>query len=168
MSLADIEGPGSINPHLVALSRRDAKDADYLRRLVLKITWDDQVRPSVLVPLGGFFGMGHARAANFVSVPLRMSPQDGKGFDSWFHMPFASRAKVELISELSADQGLFDYYIDDLGRFHAQRRCERPTDGIDQGGQSNREFQVEGVNDTGEGNYVLLEAEGCGHCVFDM
>ncbi|NBE92185.1 DUF2961 domain-containing protein [Nonomuraea sp. KC401] len=178
VTLADIEGPGSIN-HIwctVALPKNgpDAADLDYLRRLVLKITWEDQEHPSVLVPLGDFFGMGHAKTANFVSAPLQMSPQDGKGFNSWFHMPFASRAKVELVSELSSQPVFFYYYIDyevfdsaadDLGYFHAQWRCERPTDGIEQGAQSNREFQVEGFNDTGDGNYVILDAEGRGHYV---
>ncbi|GAA3578457.1 DUF2961 domain-containing protein [Nonomuraea rosea] len=179
VTLADIRGPGSIN-HIwctVALPMRDVPDAvdvDYLRRLVLKITWDDQEYPSVLVPLGDFFGMGHAKTANFVSAPLQMSPQDGKSFNSWFHMPFASRARVELISELSAEPVFFYYYIDyeefgeaadDLGYFHAQWRRERPTDGIPQGTQSNREFQVEGINDTGDGNYVLLDATGRGHYV---
>jgi hypothetical protein len=179
VTLADLEGPGSIN-HIwctVALPMKDVPDAvdvDYLRRLVLKITWDHQEHPSVLVPLGDFFGMGHAKTANFVSAPLQMSPQDGKGFNSWFHMPFASRAKVELISELSQEPVFFYYYIDyetfdsaadDLGYFHAQWRRERPTDGVEQGSQSNREYQVEGVNDTGDGNYTILEAEGRGHYV---
>ncbi|MEV0388432.1 glycoside hydrolase family 172 protein [Nonomuraea sp. NPDC050643] len=49
--------------------------------------------------------------------------------------------------------------------FHAQWRRERPTDGAGQGTQSNREFQVEGINDTGDGNYVILGAEGRGHYV---
>ncbi|MER6946244.1 glycoside hydrolase family 172 protein [Nonomuraea sp. NPDC000554] len=179
VTLADIEGPGSIN-HIwctVALPQRDvpdAQDLDYLRRLVLKITWDDQEHPSVLVPLGDFFGIGHAKTLNFVSAPLQMSPQDGKAFNSWFHMPFASRARVELISELSVEPVYFYYYVDyelfdsaeeGLGYFHAQWRCQRPTDGVEQGSESNRAFQVEGVNDTGGGNYVILDAEGRGHYV---
>ena len=69
--LATIDGPGSIT-HIwctVALEHglhRPEVEADYLRRLVLKITWDDSEHPSVLVPLGDFFGMGHGRTANFV------------------------------------------------------------------------------------------------------
>ncbi|MEV0405113.1 glycoside hydrolase family 172 protein [Actinoallomurus sp. NPDC050550] len=177
--LADIEGPGSVN-HIwctVALPHRDGPDVtetDFLRKLVLKVTWDDQEHPSVLVPLGDFFGVGHGRTVNFVSSPLQMSPQDGKGFNSWFHMPFASRARFELISELTAEPVFFYYYIDyelfdaideELGYFHAQWRRENPADGIPQGDQSNREFQVEGTNLTGDGNYVILDAEGRGHYV---
>ncbi len=82
--LANIQGPGVIT-HIwctVAVehgAQRPEVEGDYLRRLVLKITWDDAVHPSVLVPLGDFFGMGHGRSANFVSAPLQMSPEDGKG-----------------------------------------------------------------------------------------
>jgi len=177
--LADIDGPGSIS-HIwctVALPQRDLPDiveADYLRRLVLRITWDDATQPSVLVPLGDFFGVGHGRTVNFVSAPLQMSPENGKGFNCWFHMPFARRARVELISEMGIEPVFFYYYIDyevfdgfeeDLGYFHAQWRCERPTDGIAQGNQTNREFQVEGENLTGQGNYVILDAAGRGHYV---
>jgi len=177
--LADIDGPGSIN-HIwctVALAHGDLPydvEADHLRRLVLRITWDDADAPSVLVPLGDFFGVGHGRTANFVSAPLQMSPQDGKGFNSWFHMPFASRARVELVSELTSksvhfyyyvDYELFDSFDDDLGYFHAQWRHQRPTDGVPQGAESNHDFQLTGTNLTGEGNYVILDAVGRGHYV---
>src|SRR5699024_2641502 len=116
----------------------EVTEADYLRRLVLRITWDDGEHPSVLAPLGDFFGVGHGRTANFVSAPLQMSPEDGKGFNCWFAMPFAARARVEVISELESAPVFFYYYIDyelheraeeDLGYFHAQWRRENPTDG---------------------------------------
>ncbi len=177
--LADIDGPGSIN-HIwctVALPHRDGPDqteGDFLRRLVLRITWDGMEHPSVLTPLGDFFGVGHGRTANFVSAPLQMSPQDGKGFNCWFHMPFARNARIELVSELTSEPVFFYYYIDyelfdrldeDLGYFHAQWRRENPTGGIEQGGQTNREFQVEGLNPSADGNYVILDAAGRGHYV---
>lgn len=177
--LADIEGAGSINHIWCTVATPlveggDEAEADYLRRLVLKITWDDAEHPSVLVPLGDFFGVGHGRTVNFNSAPLQMSPEDGKGFNSWFHMPFASRARVELISDLAEVPVYFYYYVDyelfdelepGLGYFHAQFNRECPTDGIPQGDQTNRQFQLEGDNLTGDGNYVILDAEGRGHYV---
>lgn len=177
--LADITGPGAIT-HIwctVALPDKEAPDlgdGDFLRRLVLQITWDDQTEPSVLVPLGDFFGVGFGRTTNFVSAPLQMSPQDGKGFNCWFAMPFAGRAKVELLSEMSEEPVLFYYYIDyetyqetqpDLGYFHAQWRRENPTAGVAEGSESNRQFLLEGTNLDGAGNYVILDAEGHGHYV---
>ena len=182
VTLAEIDGPGSIN-HIwctVALPDREfpkVTDTDYLRQLILKITWDDSPHPSVLVPLGDFFGVGHGRTVNFVSAPLQMSPQDGKGFNCWFHMPFARHAKVELISELSTEPVYFYYYVDyelfdgwqtdgeELGYFHAMWNRQCPTDGVPQGDESNFDYQVTGENLTGDGNYVILDAEGRGHYV---
>jgi Protein of unknown function (DUF2961) len=177
--LADIDGAGSINHIWCTVATPlveggDEVEADYLRRLVLRITWDHSEHPSVLVPLGDFFGVGHARTVNFTSAPLQMSPQDGKGFNCWFHMPFATGARVELVSEMSHVPVYFYYYVDyelfasapeDVGYFHAQWRRENPTDGRPQGDETNRQYQLEGTNLSGDGNYVILDAEGRGHYV---
>jgi hypothetical protein len=177
--LADIDGAGSINHIWCTVATPlveggDEVEADYLRRLVLRITWDDAEHPSVLVPLGDFFGVGHARTVNFTSAPLQMSPQDGKGFNCWFHMPFATGARVELVSEMSQVPVYFYYYVDyelfdsapeDVGYFHAQWRRQNPTDGQPQGSETNRQYQLEGTNLSGDGNYVILDAEGRGHYV---
>jgi hypothetical protein len=109
-----------------------------------------------------------------------MSPAEGKAFNSFFHMPFAEGARVEVVSELTREAVYLYYYIDyagfdalgeGLGRFHAQWRRENPTRGVGQGSQSNREFLLGGENKTGEDNYTILEAEGRGHyvgCVFNV
>jgi hypothetical protein len=179
VTLADVEGPGAIT-HIwctVALPHTEGpwqSETDYLRSLVLRITWDGSAAPSVLVPLGDFFGVGHGKTVNFSSAPLQMSPQDGKGFNCWFAMPFAERAHVELISELSDQPVFFYYYIDyetyvvaddGLGYFHAQWRRQNPADGERQGAESNAEFLLQGTNLDGDGNYVILDAEGHGHYV---
>jgi hypothetical protein len=148
------------------------RDQHYLRKLVLRAYWDGEDDPSIEAPLGDFFGLGHARTRNFWSLPLQMSPEDGKAFNCWFPMPFAS-ARLELQNE-AAEEALFYYYVDyeltgaddpRLGRFHAQWRRQNPTDGIEDAGLTNDEFQFGGENTTGEGNYVILEAEGHGHYV---
>jgi hypothetical protein len=54
---------------------------------------------SIETPLGDFFGMGHAQTVNFSSLPLQMSPPDGRGFNCWFPMPFGSRAEFFLRNE---------------------------------------------------------------------
>jgi D-arabinan exo alpha-(1,3)/(1,5)-arabinofuranosidase (non-reducing end) len=179
VTLADLTGPGAITHIWATVAQLPADgplqtENDYLRRLVLRITWDDADVPSVLVPLGDFFGVGHARTANFVSAPLQMSPEDGKAFNCFFAMPYAGRAHVELISELTETPVWFYYYIDyesydeaddGLGYFHAQWRRENPTDGVPQGEQGNPEFLFGGDNTDGAGNYVILDAEGHGHYV---
>jgi hypothetical protein len=174
-SLANIGGPGCVNHiWITADTERYDVEPDFLRKMLLKAYWDGEEEPSVLVPLGDFFGVGHARTANFSSVPLQMSPKDGKSFNCFFHMPFSDGARVEVASELESERVLFYYYVDyeefdeleeGLGRFHAQWRRENPTDGQDQGEQSNEEFLFGGQHPSGEGNYTILEAEGKGHYV---
>jgi hypothetical protein len=69
---------------------------------------------------------------------------------------------------------LFYYYVDyesyaalpgGLGRFHAQWRRANPCAGIDETGMTNEEFEFGGQNTTGDGNFVILDAEGQGHYV---
>ena len=180
MNLAEINGAGSINHVWITVANEhmdggpESVEPDFLRRLLLKMYWDGEQEPSVLVPVGDFFGVGHARTKNFVSAPLQMSPENGKSFNCFFHMPFAEGARIEVASELEHEKVLFYYYVDyeefdsledGLGRFHAQWRRENPTDGVTEEGQSNEEFLFGGENIGGEGNYKILEAEGSGHYV---
>ena len=185
-TLAEMKGAGCVNHIWVTVANEHMTrtpatlEPDFLRKILLKMYWDGEEEPSVLVPVGDFFGIGHARTTNFVSAPLQMSPEDGKSFNSFFHMPFAEGARIEIVSELESEKVFFYYYIDyeefdeleeGLGRFHAQWCRENPTDGVEQGSQTNREFQLTGENIGGEGNYTILEAEGRGHyigCVLNV
>ena len=180
VTLAEMSGSGSINHIWITAANEhmdrtpNAIEPDFLRRLLLRMYWDGEEEPSVLVPLGDFFGVGHARTTNFVSAPLQMSPENGKSFNCFFHMPFAEGARIEVVSELEQEKVLLYYYVDyeefdtleeGFGRFHAQWRRENPTDGAREEDQSNEEFLFGGVNVTGQGNYTILEAEGRGHYV---
>jgi len=180
VTLCDIRGPGCINHLWVTVGFREwdgqptPAQREMLRRLVLAANWDDCEHPSVLTPLGDFFGVGHGRTTNFASLPLQMSPREGRGFNCFFHMPFASAARLEVRSEMEEEDLLLYYYVDyeaydrledDLARFHACWRRENPTDGVAQGAEGNDEFQFEGSNLDGAGNYVILDAEGRGHYV---
>jgi len=176
-TLADIEGAGCINHVWITVGGdppSSTPESNFLRKLLLKMYWDGEEEPSVLVPLGDFFGVGHAKTVNVASAPLQMSPDDGQAFNCFFHMPFASGARVEVESELESDGVVLYYYVDyeefdeledGLGRFHAQWRRENPTEGVEQGSESNMEFLFEGENLDGEANYTILEAEGRGHYV---
>ena len=95
-----------------------------LRQTVLRMFWDGEASPSVEVPLGDFFGIGFGLRRNFVSLPLQMSPQDGRGFNCWFPMPFADGARFEVENQ-GAQQRIFFFYID--YEEHARdRRRPRP------------------------------------------
>lgn len=168
--LADIEGAGCINhiwcTHMCA-------QPDYLRRVVLRMKWDHEADFSVEAPLGDFFGMGHAQSVNFSSLPLQMSPSEGKAFNCWFPMPFSTHAYMELSNESDSDMNFY-YYVDyelhdslpeNYGRFHAQWRRTNPTQGVSDEGMNNLEFEFGGQNIGGANNYTILDAEGKGHYV---
>jgi hypothetical protein len=135
-ALADIVGAGCVN-HIWCTHA--CSQPDFLRRVVLRARWDNEDGYSIEVPLGDFFGMGHAQTVNFSSLPLQMSPSDGRAFNCWFPMPFGTRAEFFLHNEADVPMNFY-YYIDyelhdalppDMGRFHAQWRRENPTEGSD-------------------------------------
>ncbi len=177
-ALAEIEGVGAIKHIWMML---DPIDRAALRKVVLRMYWDGEENPSVEVPLGDFFGLGHGLTRNFVSLPLQMSPQDGRGFNCWFAMPFTENARMTVENEADFPVAL-RFYIDyelypaatDVsahGRFHAQWRRVNPTPGW---AGANERWDDDPAalaeawataNTTGRGNYILLDAEGQGHYV---
>jgi hypothetical protein len=149
-------------------------DDTYPRKLVLRMWWDGEDHPSVEVPLGDFFGIGHGVRKNFESLPLQMSPADGRGFNCWFPMPFDA-ARVEVLNECDKDVALYFYidweeYGDDApderpARFHAQWRRENPTEGwLKEKLAPDNYLQIWEANPnlSDRDNYVILEAEGDG------
>jgi hypothetical protein len=152
----------------------------YARTTLLRMYWDGSRAPCVEAPIGDFFGIGHAIVKDFVSLPLTMSPQDGRGFNCFFPMPFAKGARIEVTNEAEVGM-IFYYYVDyeehdrlddGLGRFHAQWRRENPTDGwgggrfaADGEGAELRRMVWSTPNLDGRRNYVILEAKGRGHYV---
>lgn len=175
VTIAELDGAGVVTHLWVTLS---CSSLHYLRKVVLRAYWDGETEPSIECPIGDFFGMGHGRTANFASLPLQMSPQDGKGFNCYFPMPFGSGMRFTITSECE-DEVLFYYYLDlelhaapedGLGRFHAQWRTCVP----DATGPADLDADAllfGGVNSDGRDNYTLLEARGRGHyvgCLFSV
>jgi len=155
----------------------------YARTTVLRMFWDGASTPCVEAPIGDFFGIGHGIVKDFWSLPLSMSPQDGRGFNCFFPMPFAYGSRIEVANESDAAM-IFYFYVDyeeherldeGLCRFHAQWRRENPTQGWAEGryddniaaGQFGelRKKVWSTPNLDGKDNYVILEAEGRGHYV---
>jgi len=170
-TLADIEGPGRIT-HIWCTLHSDAPHV--LREAVLRAFWDDETEPSIEVPVGDFFGVGHGRREEFTSLLLTMSADQGRSFNCFFPMPFRKRARFELHHDGEIELPYFFYYIDyelydreetEVGYFHALFNRENPTDGISDDGMSNHTYQTEGSNTSGEGNYTILEAQGRGHYI---
>lgn len=187
--LGEIAGAGCVKHIWMTMASLPDERHD-LRQTVLRMFWDGEAGPSVEVPLGDFFGIGFGLRRNFVSLPLQMSPQNGRGFNCWFPMPFAAGARFELENQ-GQYQRIFFFYIDyeehasadaDLGRFHAWWNRTNPTAGTarERGytrqdyGYSDARPVGAGIavggpwkqpNLTGERNYVILDVEGDGHYV---
>lgn len=136
--LADVRGPGCIT-HIWM-----TQQAHY-REVLLRFTWDDAKRPSVVVPLGDFFGLGHGIVNSYQSFLFSCSAQPGRNnrfevgaaLNCYVPMPFAKRARVELVNESKEVHRQY-FYIDyerwdtpreGLGYFHAEFRRRNPFPG---------------------------------------
>jgi len=172
VDIGNIAGSGCVTHIWMTMAPLDPVHEEAIhRKVVLRMYWDDEENPSVLTPIGDFFGIGHGITKNFWSAPLAMSPENGKALNSFFAMPFGKSARFQI--EANTDRPIKFYYyidyeaydqeIDSPLRFHALWRREL-TDGIDSN-ISNAIYEFGGKNTTGEGNYVLLDAEGKGHYV---
>jgi hypothetical protein len=171
-TLLDVQGPGCVTHIWITCT---SLERSYLRKLLLKMYWDGEAEPSVLVPLGDFFGVGHAKTVNYASLPMVMAVRDGAGLNCYFPMPFSDGARIEVSSEnfvtetrlyYNIDYETWDKPEDGLGRFHACWHRENPCDGIVEPPEmDNHTFQHAGSNLSDEGNYVILDAEGAGQYV---
>lgn len=169
--LARIKGPGAINhiwitiaPPPPTLSRHD---------IILRMYWDDEKEPSVEAPIGEFFGQGWNESYPFSSLPLAAGPREGRALVSYFQMPFAKSARVEIENDSGRAIDAFYYYIDyvemkalppNTAYFHAwynQKVTEAPPSG-------ENEWSVlgpQGKNIDGKRNYLFADIEGRGHYV---
>jgi hypothetical protein len=172
--LADIRGPGVIT-HIWMTQM-----ANY-RECLLKITWDDAPAPSVLCPLGDFFGLGHGFVNSYQSLLFTASTGRNNQIDAgcalncYAQMPFHKRAVIELVNESTKAQWQY-FYVDyeqvaesdlkGLGCFHAEFRRACPFQGWAP------EMWVNAVNhmdipnlgrEAWNNNYVILETKGRGH-----
>jgi hypothetical protein len=188
-SLGEITGAGCVKHWWVTLATLPAEPHD-LCLTVLRMYWDGEGTPSVEAPIGDFFGLSFGRRRNFVSLPLQASPEDGKGMNCWFPMPFARGARFEvenpsesrLILYYYVDYEEYDALPDEHARFHACWNRLAVTAGLArERGWTRRDYRLDerrpvgaGLgfgapwsepNLTGASNYVILEARGDGQYV---
>lgn len=158
----------------------EVADPDYYRKVLLRITWDDESEPAVLVPLGDFFGVGHSTPASYASALFTVTakPEEALRFggsaslNSYLPMPFRRRALIEVVNENDVPYGQYfhiDYELyrdlpDDIAYLHARWNRENPCDGWGPDLQVNSP-ETNIPNESGSGNYVVLETEGTGHYV---
>ena len=170
--LADLEGPGVLT-HFWFTQR------NHYRECLLRITWDDAASPSVLVPLGDFFGLGHGIVNSYQSALFTASTNsnnrfnEGCALNSYVPMPFRKRALVELVNE-SSEEHLQYFYIDherlaeprdEAGYLHAEFRRTNPFGGWGHEIRVNTPESnvVNREREAWDNNYVILDTRGRGH-----
>ncbi|HRS05462.1 MAG TPA: DUF2961 domain-containing protein [Candidatus Ratteibacteria bacterium] len=172
--LADIKGPGKIT-HIWMTQ------GNHYRECLLKITWDDCDYPSICVPLGDFFCLGHGIVNSFQSLLFTASTRNNNRFacgcalNCYAPMPFRKHALVELVNESNEDHYQYFYidyetyedFNDQEGYFHAEFRRTNPFGGwgpeiIVNTPEAN---VVNKEKNAWNNNYVILETKGKGHYI---
>jgi len=147
--LGDLSGPGIINHIWMTIS---TSNPFYGRSLVIRMYWEGNDKPSVEVPVGDFFGVGHGANISFESHPISTSSH-GRARNSFWKMPFLKSAKVTITNESKEYSAGIYYYLDweeykklpeDVLYFHANYKQQFPAK---------------------PGDHILLETEGSGQYV---
>ncbi len=129
--LADLKGPGIVTHIWVTVA-----DNEYAwpRLLRLRVYYDGHKTPSVDVPLGDFYAVGHGYERNVNSLIVR-NASFGRARNSYWPMPFRKSCKITLTNEgkrrvtslyFHVDWQKHDSLPEDLGTFHAYYRQATP------------------------------------------
>jgi len=150
--LAELTGPGMIHHFWNTI---DAVEYGASRNLVIRMYWDGEENPSVEVPLGDFFGVGHGMSVDFGSAMVSVT-SEGMSRNCYWPMPFRESAKITVTNEgrltvdsiyWAVDWTKLDSLPADTPYFHSQYRQEYPCnleDGL---------------------RYVIADIKGKGHYV---
>jgi hypothetical protein len=148
--LLDADGPGIITHFWNTIA---AFDPFAGRSVVLRVYYDGNEHPSVQVPLGDFFGVGHGANKTFSSLPVTVSAK-GLSRTCYWRMPFRKHIKVTVTNESTiypvAD---FYYYLD------WQKHDSLPLDTMYFHAKYNQAMPA------APGHYTILDTEGAGHYV---
>ncbi|HTB12507.1 MAG TPA: DUF2961 domain-containing protein [Bryobacteraceae bacterium] len=148
--MADLTGPGVVSH--IWLTVADNEFA-WPRLVRLRVYYDGKKTPSVDVPLGDFFGVGHGYEREVESLPIRNSSY-GRAHNSYWSMPFQKSCRITVTDEGKRPVTMFYYHVDwqkhpsipeDIAYFHGYYRQERPA-----AMGKNYEF----LNVKGTGHYV--------------
>ncbi len=90
-TIADISSPGIITHIWFTI----ASDEHYhLKKIVLRMYWDNDPLPAVESPIGDFFGLGLGEYVTYESGPLSVGSQ--KALNCYFPMPFHKSARITI------------------------------------------------------------------------
>lgn len=103
VTLADIDGPGVIQHIWMTVDNKAYRD------FILRFYWDGESTPSIEVPLGDFFAVGHGLRYKVNSIMVAVNPTGG--LNAWWPMPFRKKARITLENQGPRDFSQFFYQI---------------------------------------------------------
>ena len=106
-TIAQLSGPGIITHIWFTVADSESYS---LKRIVLRMFWDDDPLPAVETPLGDFFGLGLGQYFVYQSAPLSVGSQ--KALNCYFPMPFRKAARITVKNEGQENISAFYYNID--------------------------------------------------------
>lgn len=132
LTMADLAGPGVVNHIWVTVADNEFA---WPRLVRLRVYYDGRKTPSVDVPIGDFFGVGHGYERDLDSLPIMVS-SFGRARNSYWPMPFRKSCRITVTDEGKRPVTMFYYQVDwqkhsslppDATYFHGYYRQERPA-----------------------------------------
>src|SRR5262249_17403117 len=153
ITVLDEKGPGEISHIWFTIADHEQY---HLKKIVLRIYWDDEKMPSVEAPIGDFFGLGNGEYFWYQSAPLAVGAD--KALNCFFPMAFRKHARITVSNEGEQKIDALYWNVDwrayssvlsaETMYFHAQYRQAKPNVAIPDAK----------VNLDGRYNYVWMEA----------
>ena len=170
-TMLDTDGPGTVSHIWITIS---SNESYYLKRIVLRMYWDNEETPSVEVPIGDFFGLGLGQVHSWSSAMLSVG--NNNAMNSFFPMPYRKHARITITSEGKERVNALYYNIDyrteshplpaDTLYFHAQYRQAQPNLGwTNQWYQNGDPTVFFKRNQDGKDNFVWFDAQGRGQYI---
>ena len=165
----DIPGTGIINHIWFTIAPMHIMRND----LIFRIYWDGRSTPSVESPIAAFFGNGWDEHYEYATLPLAVGPTNGTGLVSYFQMPFANGARLEIENQSDINIDCIYFYVDYVemrklpvgsGRFHAWYNHEL-TEALPEGETEWGLVGPMGNNVDGANNYLFADIKSKGHFV---
>jgi len=132
LTLLDADGPGMVTHFWITIA-----DSEYgwPRLLRLRVYYDGAKSPSVDVPLGDFFAVGHGKEKDVNSLMVRNTSQ-GRAKNCYWQMPYLKHITMTLTNEGERPAAMTYWQMDyrkyrslpkDVLYFHALYRQELPA-----------------------------------------
>jgi len=107
LTIADLQGPGIVT-HIWTTS--SGTEYGWPRLMRIRVYYDGSAVPSVDVPLGDFFAVGHGFEREIRSLMIR-NLSGGRARNSYWPMPFEKSCRITVTNEGERRVGLY-YHVD--------------------------------------------------------